>query len=62
MQERKYCNPEDMVRFLLSLCCQDDSSTTGVSRDDTVDGRFENCLRAVTAIANSRDLWERLDR
>jgi hypothetical protein len=61
MNQRKYCNPEDMILFLLALCCQDDSSTTPVSRDETLDKRFEDCSREVISIANSDELRQRLD-
>ena len=61
MGQRKYCNPEDMVQFLLALCCQDDSSTAPVSRDETLDKRFGDCLREVIPIADSKELKGRLD-
>jgi len=61
MRQRKYCDPEDMIRFLLALCCQDDSSTTPVSRDEVLDGRFEDCMREAVPIANSDELREKLD-
>ena len=60
MEKRKHCNPEDMVRFLLALCCQDDSSTVAVPRDDTLDKRFKDCLKEVTPIADLPDLQNRL--
>ena len=61
MDQRKYCDPEDMIRFLLGLCCQDDSSTTPVSCDETLDRCFEDCLRKVIPVANSEELRQRLD-
>ena len=61
MEKRKYCNPEDMVLFLLALCCQDDSSTAAVSRDEIISRRFKDCLREVNQIANSPDLWKQLE-
>ena len=61
MKKRKHCSPEDMVQFLLALCCQDDSSTAAVSRDETLDRRYNDCLREVTSIADSPDLRERLE-
>ena len=61
MEKRKYCNPEDMVLFLLALCCQDDSSTAAVSRDEIINKRFKDCLREVNQIANSPDLWKQLE-
>jgi hypothetical protein len=61
MNKRKYCDPEDMIQFLLALCCQDDSSMTPVSRDDTLDKRFEDCLGKVIPVANSDGLRQRLD-
>lgn len=61
MEQRKYCNPEDMIRFLLALCRRGDSSTTPVSRDKVLDRCFEDCLREVIAIANSDELGRKLD-
>jgi hypothetical protein len=61
MDRRKYRDPEDMIRFLLALCCQDDSSTTPVSRDEVLDGRFEECLREVIPVANSDEMRQKLD-
>jgi len=61
MGQRKYCNPEDMVRFLLALCCQDDSLTTPISRNETLDRRFRDCSGKVIEIANSEELRRRLD-
>ena len=61
MGQQKYCNPEDMVRFLLALCCQDHSSTTSVSRDETLNRRFGDCFGKVISIANSKELRGRLD-
>jgi len=61
MGQRKYCNPEDMVRFLLALCCQDDSSMTPVSRDETLDRCFGDCSRQVIPLADSEELRRRLD-
>ena len=61
MKKRKHCSPEDMVQFLLALCCQDDSSTAAVSCDETLDQRYNDCLREVTPIADSPDLRERLE-
>ena len=61
MGQRKYCNPEDMVQFLLALCCQDDSSTVPISRDEILDKRFGDCLREVIPIADSKELTGRLN-
>jgi len=62
MNQRKNCDPEDMIRFLLALCCQDFSSTAPVSHDEALDRRFEDCLREVVPIANSCELRQRLNR
>ena len=61
MSQRKYCDPEAMIGFLLALCCQDDSSTTPVSRDQTLDRVFEDCFGEVIPIANSLELRQKLD-
>ena len=61
MDQRKYCSPEDMVRFLLALCYQNHSSTTPVSCDETLDRCFGDCSRKVIPIANSEELRRRLD-
>ena len=61
MDQRKYCNPGDMVRFLLALCCQRDSLVAPVSRDETLEKRFEDCSRKVIPIANSDELRQRLE-
>jgi len=60
-QQRGDCDPEDMIRFLLALCCQDDSSTAPVFRDSVLDERFENCLRQVIPVANSKEILGKLD-
>jgi len=60
MHQRKQCKPDDMIRFLLALCCRDDSSTTAVSRDEVLDRRFEDCMREAIPIANSDELRRRL--
>ena len=62
MEQRKYCDPEDMIRFLLALCCQDDSSTSPVSRDEVLSTCFGECLREVTLVANSDEMKQKLDR
>jgi len=61
MGQQKYCDPEDMVRFLLAICCQDHPSTTPVSRDETLESRFGDCSRKVIQVANSEDLRRMLD-
>jgi len=61
MQQRQTCHPEEMIRFLLALCCQDDSSTTPISRDDVLIERFEDCLRQVIPVANSEEVQEKLN-
>ena len=61
MELRKYCDPKDMIRFLLALCCQDDSSTTPNSGDKALDKQFEDCLEKVNQIAGSDRLRKRLD-
>ena len=62
MRSRRYCDPKDMILFLLATCCQDDSTATPVSRDKTLDQRFEDCFRTVTPVANCDELKRRLDR
>ena len=62
MEQRKYCDPGDMIRFLLALCCQDDSSTTPVSRDEALNTCFGECLREVTPVANSDEMRQKLDK
>ena len=61
MKQEKLCEPEDMVRFLLAICCQDDSSTTPVSRSNVLDTCFTKCLADVAKIAQSDKLKEKLD-
>ena len=61
MRPRRYCDPKDMILFLLATCCQDDSKATPVSRDKTLDECFEECFRTVTPVANSDGLKRRLD-
>jgi hypothetical protein len=61
MRQRKYCDPEDIVRFLLALCCQDDSLPTAISHDEVLDTRFDNCLREVIPVANSIEMRRKLD-
>ena len=59
MKQEKFCEPEDMIRFLLGICCQDDSSTTPVSRNSILDTCFTKCLAEVAKIAQSEELKER---
>ena len=61
MQQRQTCHPEEMILFLLALCCQDDSSTTIDSRDGVLIERFEDCLRQVTPVANSEEVQGKLN-
>ena len=61
MQCRKYCNPKDLIRFLLALCCKDDSLATPVSRDEALDRCFDDCFENVVPIANSGELVEKLE-
>ena len=61
MQYRKYCNPKDLIQFLLALCCQEDSSTTPVSRGEALDRCFDDCFGNVVPIANSSELVEKLE-
>ena len=61
MEQQGDCDPEDMIRFLLALCCQDDSSTTPVSRDEVLDRRFEECFRKVIPVADSEEIQQRLN-
>ena len=60
MKQRKLCNPEDMVTFLLALCCQDDPPKSAVSRDKDLVNRFDDCHRSVIPIANDVGLRNRL--
>jgi len=60
MTPRKYCDPKDMIRFLLALRCQDDSSATPVSRDDALDKCFEECSKKVAPVANLKEMWRKL--
>jgi len=61
MRQRKPCSPKDMILFLLALCCQDDSSTTPVSRDDALDKCFEECFEKVAPIADMEEMRQKLD-
>jgi len=61
MQQRKHCSPKDMILFLLALCCQDDSSTGPVSRDDALDKCFKECSAKVAPIANLEEMRQKLD-
>ena len=61
MVDVEYCDPEDMIRFLLALCCQDDSSTIPAPRDEVLDRRFEDCMREAVPIINSDELREKLN-
>ena len=61
MEQRKHCDPEDMIRFLLALCCQDNSSMTPVSRDEALNTCFGECLRGVTPVANSGEMKLKLN-
>jgi hypothetical protein len=58
MKQKKQCELKDMVRFLLALCCQSDSSTTLDSADGTL---YNDCLRSVELIAGSDELKEKLE-
>ncbi|KAF9783684.1 hypothetical protein BJ322DRAFT_1109538 [Thelephora terrestris] len=58
MKQKKQCELKDMVRFLLALCCQSDSSTTLDSADGTL---YNDCLRSVESIAGSNELKEKLE-
>ena len=61
MKQRRYCNAQDMVMFLLALSCRDDSSVAPVSRSKDLDKRFDDCHRSVVPIANCVDLREKLE-
>ena len=56
MQQRKYCDLEDMIRYFLTLCCWDYSSMDPVSPVATSNGLFEDCVKSVTLISNSSEL------
>ena len=58
MKQKKHCNPEDMVKFLLALCCQDNPSAT---LDKDVDKRLNDCYKSVLPLANCNELRERLE-
>jgi hypothetical protein len=60
MLQRRLCEPEDMIRFLLAICCQSDSSTTPVSRDEILDTCYKDCLEKATEIAKCGELKEKL--
>ena len=57
----EYCDPEALIQFLLALCCQDDASTTPISRDESLEKLFEDCFEKVIPVANSHELRKRLD-
>ena len=61
MERRKHCNPEDMVMFLLALCCQDDDSPTPVSRNKDLDKLFHDCYSSILLITNRVGLRKRLE-
>ena len=61
MDQQKYCDLENMIRFLLALCCQGDSSTTPPSREKSLDGLFEDCFTKVGPVATSLELRKELD-
>ena len=61
MEQRNYCDPKDMIRFLLALCRQDDSSKTPVPRDDALDKCFEECSEKVTPLADLKEMRQKLD-
>ena len=61
MEQRKYCDPKDMIRFLLALCRQEDSSMTPVSRDDALDKCLEECSEKVTPVAGLEAMRQKLD-
>jgi hypothetical protein len=61
MKQEQYCKPEDMIRFLLAICCQDDSSATPVSRGDVPDARLNEFLNGVAKIAESEELKAKLE-
>ena len=50
-----------MIRFLLALCRQDDSSTTPVSHDDTLDKCFEDCFEKVALVVDLKEMGQKLD-
>ena len=60
MEEHEYCDPEDMVMFLLAICCQGNYSPAHVSRDNLLDERFNACYSSVIPIANCPGLREKL--
>ena len=61
MEPRKYCSPKNMIRFLLALCRQDDSSTAPVSRDDALDKCFQECSDKVVPVTHLKEMRQKLD-
>ena len=60
MQQRKYCDLEDMIRYFLTLCCWDYSSMDPVSPGATLNELFEDCVNRVALISSSSELKEML--
>ena len=60
MRQQKPCSPEDMIAFLLALCCRKDSSTTPLSRDEDLNKRIKACNEKVNPIAKSVELKGKL--
>jgi hypothetical protein len=60
MEREEHCKPEDMIRFLLAICCQDDFLTSPVSDGDVLDTLFNNCLDGVAKIAKCDELKGKL--
>ena len=60
MQQRKYCDLEDMIRYFLALCCWDYSLTDSASPVAASNELFEDCVNRVTQISSSRELKEML--
>ena len=58
---KQHCDPKDMIKFLLALCCQDGSSTTPISHNDLLDTCFNDCWNKVIRVANSEELRHKLD-
>lgn len=49
-----------MVRYLLALCCQDDSPTAPVSYGGDLNKCFEDCWGEAVKVANSAEMKKRL--
>jgi hypothetical protein len=60
MKERKYCNPEDMIMFLLAVCCRGDLLANPARSDKDLNKSFHDCRKSVIPIAKSAALKQKL--